>query len=396
MLQKMKIKLDLNREYGIVLEGGGARGAYQVGAWRALREAGVKIKGVSGTSVGALNGAMICMDELEKAEKVWENLDYPDVFDVDPKVIDSLKTMDFRSFNFTEIAAEMKKAVKDRGLNIEPMKALIEDMVEEEKIRNSDCEFFATAFSVTDVREVNFDVRQAEEGTMKDMLLASSYFPGFKNDKLFGKTFMDGGSVNNVPINVLTDRGYKDVIVIRIFGIGVDREKLFDIPEDVNIYRIEPRRNLGGILEFDAEKAKRNMKLGYYDAMRMLYGLEGRKYYIDMPYSEAYYFDKMMSELAILQDYLTPYVKEKDLDKISGYRAYTEKIFPFLAKKMKLKSDWDYRDFYGALLELCAKKMGLDVLAIYTADDIISRVYRILGEKNKLGEITDGWKREKA
>ena len=109
----MKIKLDLNREYGIVLEGGGARGAYQVGAWRALREAGVKIKGVSGTSVGALNGAMICMDELEKAEKVWENLDYPDVFDVDPKVIDSLKTMDFRSFNFTEMAAEMKKAVKD-------------------------------------------------------------------------------------------------------------------------------------------------------------------------------------------------------------------------------------------------------------------------------------------
>ena len=31
-------KIDLNREYGIVLEGGGAKGAYQVGAWKALRE----------------------------------------------------------------------------------------------------------------------------------------------------------------------------------------------------------------------------------------------------------------------------------------------------------------------------------------------------------------------
>ena len=36
----MKLQLDLSKEYGIVLEGGGAKGAYQVGAWRALREAG--------------------------------------------------------------------------------------------------------------------------------------------------------------------------------------------------------------------------------------------------------------------------------------------------------------------------------------------------------------------
>lgn len=390
----MKSKLDLNREYGIVLEGGGARGAYQVGAWRALKEAGVKIKGVSGTSVGALNGVMICMDELEKAEEIWANMDYSTVLDVDAKVIESLKRLDPKTFGFAEMAAEVRRTVKGRGLNIDPLKALIEKMVDEEKVRQSPCELFVTTFSVSDVKEVNFDVKSASEGTMKDMLLASAYFPGFKNDKIFGKTFMDGGSVNNVPVNVLADRGYKDIIVIRIYGIGVDREKLFDLPDDVNVYRIAPKRNLGGILEFEGEKAKRNMKLGYYDAMRMIYGLEGRKYYIDMPYSEAYYFDKMMSELAVLQHYLTPYVKEDDLGKISGYRAYTEKIFPFLAKKLKLDSDWNYRDLYGAFLELCARKMDLEVFTIYTADDIIGRVHRILGDK--LGDITDGWKREQA
>ena len=314
----MNSRLDLNREYGIVLEGGGARGAYQVGAWRALKEAGVKIKGVSGTSVGALNGAMICMDELEKAEEIWGNMDYSTVLDVDAKVIDSLKKLNPKTFNFTEMAAEVRRIVKGRGLNIDPLKALIETMVDEDKIKNSPCELYVTTLSVSEVKEVNFDVKTAEKGTMKDMLLASSYFPGFKNDKLFGKTYMDGGSVNNVPINILADRGYKDIIVIRIYGIGVDREKLFTLPEDVNIYRIAPKRNLGGILEFEAEKAKKNMKLGYFDAMRMIYGLAGRKYYIDMPYTEAYYFDKMMSELAVLQLYLTPYVKHIDLDKISG------------------------------------------------------------------------------
>lgn len=396
MLQKMNSKLDLSREYGIVLEGGGARGAYQVGAWRALKEAGVKIKGVSGTSVGALNGAMICMDELEKAEEIWGNMDYSTVLDVDAKVIDSLKKLNPKTFNFTEMAAEVRRIVKGRGLNIDPLKALIETMVDEDKIKNSPCELYVTTLSVSEVKEVNFDVKTAEKGTMKDMLLASSYFPGFKNDKLFGKTYMDGGSVNNVPINILADRGYKDIIVIRIYGIGVDREKLFTLPEDVNIYRIAPKRNLGGILEFEAEKAKKNMKLGYFDAMRMIYGLAGRKYYIDMPYTEAYYFDKMMSELAVLQLYLTPYVKDIDLDKISGYRAYTEKIFPYLAKKLKLDNNWDYRDLYGAFLEMCAKKMELEVFQIYTPDDIIGRVHRTLGEMSKLGEITDGWKREQA
>lgn len=376
----MKPKIDLDREYGIVLEGGGARGAYQVGAWRALRETGVKIKGISGTSVGALNGVMMCMDELEKAEEVWASMDYSRVFDVEPKVIDSLRNLNIRSFNFTEMAAEVKRTVIEGGLNIDPLKRLLAETVDEEKVRNSSRECFVTAFSVSERKEVNFDLKKAEEGEMKDMLLASSYFPGFKNDKLFGKTYMDGGSINNVPINVLTDRGYKDIIVIRIFGIGVDREKLFDIPDDVTIHRIVPRKNIGGILEFDSEKAIRNMKLGYYDAMRLIYGLEGRKYYIDMPYSEAYYFDKMMSELVILQQFLTPYVKEDDLTRLSGYRTYTEKIFPYLAKKLKLEPDWDYRTLYGAFLELCARKMNLEVLQIYSVEDIIENVQRILGK----------------
>lgn len=57
----MKPIIDLNKEYGLVFDGGGARGAYQIGAWRALSEAGVKISAVAGTSVGALNGALVCM-----------------------------------------------------------------------------------------------------------------------------------------------------------------------------------------------------------------------------------------------------------------------------------------------------------------------------------------------
>lgn len=368
-----------------MLEGGGAKGAYQAGVWKALREAGIKIRGVSGTSVGALNGLMICMDEFEKAEEIWKNMTYSRVLNVDEKVIEGLKNLGARSLDFSGLTAEMKKIVSDRGLDIAPLKELIAETIDEEKVRNSPCELYATTFCITDRKEVNFDVKSMPEGTMKDAILASAYMPGFKNEKLGGKTYMDGGSVNNVPLNVLIEKGYKNIIVVRIFGIGADREKRFPVPDDVKVYRIVPRRNLGGILELDGKRARHNMILGYYDAMRLLYGLAGRKYYIYMPHAEAYYFDKLMSEIAVFQEYLIPYFNERTQRKAVGYRSYTEEIFPYLAKKMKLPADWDYRDLYCTVLELCAKKLELDVFNIYEADDIMGQVQKILGMK-RLGE----------
>ena len=49
----MQLKLDTSKTYAIALEGGGAKGAYEIGAWKALEEAGIKYNAVSGTSVGA-------------------------------------------------------------------------------------------------------------------------------------------------------------------------------------------------------------------------------------------------------------------------------------------------------------------------------------------------------
>ena len=64
----MQLKLDTSKTYAIALEGGGAKGAYEIGAWKALEEAGIKYNAVSGTSVGALNGALMAMRDLPRAE----------------------------------------------------------------------------------------------------------------------------------------------------------------------------------------------------------------------------------------------------------------------------------------------------------------------------------------
>lgn len=370
----MELQLDITKQYGIVLEGGGARGSYQIGAWKALREAGIRIRGIAGASVGALNGALMCMDDLEHAEYIWENIAYSKVMDIDDELMDQLKNGRLRDLKLKAVAENALRLLKEGGFDIAPLKNLITETVDEDKIRSSDRDLYITTFSVDEWKGIVVDVKKLPEGEIPDALLASAYFMAFRNEKLGGKRYMDGGGFNNVPVNVLIDEGYQDIIVIRIYGLGFDTEKVVEIPEGVSISHIAPRQDLGGILEFDRKKAKRNMLLGYYDAMRMLYGLAGRVYYFDAPQSEAYFFDKMMSEVELIKHYIRPELDEGEFEKLEGYRAFTERIFPALAKQMKLKEGWDYKDLYLAVLETWAKEMRMNRFHIYTPDEITQKI----------------------
>lgn len=371
----MQLQLDLSKEYGVVLEGGGAKGSYQVGAWKALREAGVQIRGIAGASVGSLNGALMCMDDLERAEYIWENISYSKVMDIDDDLMDQLQHGRLRDLNLKAVADNALRVLKEGGFDIAPLKKLIAETVDEDRIRQSGRELYITTFSVDERKGMVVDVKSLPEGDIPDALLASAYFLAFKNEKLGGKRYMDGGGFNNVPANVLIDKGYQDIIIIRIYGLGFDTEKVIQIPEGVTVSHIAPKQDLGGILEFDKKKAKRNMMLGYYDAKRFLYGLAGRVYYFDAPQSEAYYFDKMMSEVELVKHYIQPEMDAGEFGKLEGYRAFTERIFPALAKEMKLKDGWNYKDLYLAVLEMWAKEMRMNRFQIYTPDEIVQKIH---------------------
>ena len=370
----MRFQLDLTKEYGIVLEGGGARGSYQIGAWKALREAGIKIRGIAGASVGALNGALICMDDLEKAEEIWENIRYSQVIDVDDDVIETVKKLDLKSLDLVKVAEDAKKILKDKGLDITPLKNLIESVVDEDKIRSSDRELYLTTYSVTDRELLVLNAKDIPDGEIGDMLLASAYFPAFRNDKLGGKRYLDGGGWNNVPINILLEHDYKDILVIRIYGLGYDSERTTEIPEDVHVTHIAPRQDLGGILEFDRTRARKNMTLGYYDAKRVLYGLEGRWYYLYAPESDVYYFERFLTEIEeFTRCGLLP-MPEQIPEELSGYRIYTEQVFPFLAQRMKLKKNWTYKELYLSFLEDTARSFRISRFHIYTPAELKHKI----------------------
>jgi len=85
--------------YGLVLEGGGAKGSYHVGAYRALLDLGIKIDGVAGTSIGALNGAAIVQGDLSNLEKLWEETSIDTLFGINRNEMDKIKGLSLSKGN---------------------------------------------------------------------------------------------------------------------------------------------------------------------------------------------------------------------------------------------------------------------------------------------------------
>ena len=352
----MKLLLDLTKEYGLVLDGGGARGAYQIGAWKALREAGVHINAVAGTSVGALNGALICMGDLEKAEKIWSEMTFSRVMDVDDVWMERLFQGEQR---LADILPEIRRILAEGGVDVTPLRRLIHETVDEKKIRESGIEFCMTTFSLSEFRKLELSISDIPEGRLEDFLLASAYLIGFRNEKLEGRRYLDGGLADNVPVAPLVERGYKDIIEIRIYGPG--REPRVKLPEDAEIYRIGPRVRLGSILEFDGRRSRQNMKIGYYDAKRMLYGLEGIIYYIDQEYSDEWY-ERRMRDVSELEE-------------------------AELAFRLKIAPGYTDKEIYLAVLEASAKQLQVPKYRIYTVDELrklVQERYEILADSLEL------------
>ena len=365
----MKPVLDTEKEYGLVLEGGGAKGAYQIGAWKALKEAGIRIKGIAGTSVGALNGALICMGDLEKAESLWENISYSQIMSVDDKVMEDI----FKQKKISRDALkDMMDYISAGGVDITPLKELIAECVDEEKIQNSPMDLYIHTFSVDEMRDLNVDLKGIEPELIKGFLLASSYiFPIFKSEKLHGKTYIDGGAINNVPIDTLIEKEYKDILVVRIFGIG--REKKVKIPEDTTIYTIAPTVSLGSILDFNPKRSKIHLKRGYFDTMRVIYGLAGKIYYIDEQEKECYYLRQLTELSQDIYVYLAD-VYKLELQESRAVRNLTEIILPVIAEEMKLSKEWSYRELYLSILEATAKICRIQKYKIYTLQELQDKV----------------------
>lgn len=264
------------KEYGLVLAGGGAKGAYQLGAWKAMRELGIKFSAVAGVSIGSINGALIASDSYDSAVELWNTASVDKGVNITEELRDPENLFSFKNF-----PALLKEVIKNGGIDASPTKELIARFIDEGKVRKSNVRFGMVTFRLSEFEPLEIFVEDIPEGYLHDYLLASSKVPGVSKIGPEGEKYLDGGVYDNAPIGFLRKNGYNRMIVVDISSMkGLGHKSDMTCMEFIYIrpYDIE---DLGAAFDFSEEMQKKRIKMGYLDARKAFGYLSGRQFYFE-------------------------------------------------------------------------------------------------------------------
>lgn len=374
--------------YGIVLEGGGARGAYQVGFWKALRELGINYRGVAGTSVGALNGAMMVQGDLDQALEVWSEITPSKVINIDDELFEKVKNLKISAEDTSTLLQYIKSIFHNRGIDTTPLYRLLCECIDEKAIRKTGIEFGIVTISLSDLTPLKLFLQDIPHGKLIDYLLASASLPVFQRQRINNKSFLDGGVYDNLPISLLALKGFQDIIVVRLVRKGL---KKWEKSKDFHITLIKPDESLGNMFDFTKDRALTNIELGYYDTLKIFKGYQGKRYCIDACRDEEYFL-----YILLQMDQTKLEGLRKGLGAPDGMphkRLVLEKLVPLLVKLLPVTQSASYRDLAVALLERAADKAAMERFRVYDYDRFeqeVIRAYRPEEQKMCLPEVVKG------
>ncbi|BCL40241.1 patatin-like phospholipase family protein [Nostoc sp. MS1] len=296
-------------QLGLVLTGGGAKGAYQAGALQYIAELGIEPQIIAGTSIGALNGAVLSAYRpfsyaAQRLNQLWDSLGQVEILRPNNGAV--LRTLSYAAQKFTPTLREwLLDFLVTEGLmqnsnaifDPAPIEHLLREAVKPDELRHG-IELWVTVFPSLKIPGLGYDwlvdfIRAStgidahwlcvqdftDDETVYNLLLASAAIPlAFPSRQVNGKHYVDGGLADNVPLRALVKRGCKNIIVIHLNNGAVWNRH--DFPEQTVIeIRPEERINksntpligkIDSYLDFSFERITELKKSGYEDAKRCL------------------------------------------------------------------------------------------------------------------------------
>lgn len=271
-------------ETALVLGGGGAKGAYEVGAIAALDELGIKAGSVFGTSVGALHAAMYAQGSMDAAAALWDNIRLSDVVSEESLAIaDDAENI----FDHPEKLLEfITRYAQKKGVDVSPLMDILYKLIDEDKIRRSGVHLGIVTTRFPSLAMVEKRLEEMETGSLIDWLMASaSCFPIFPMKQVGGDRYIDGGFCDNTPVEMAVRSGARNIVAI---DIGKHRSHT-QYDRRPNITYIRTSQPLGGLLTLDSALSARNRILGYNDVMRAFGRMRGVSYSFDAVDAQALY-----------------------------------------------------------------------------------------------------------
>ncbi len=224
---------------GLVLSGGGARGAAHLGVLKVLEKQRIVVDYIAGTSMGAVIGGLYASGlSPEEIEKEIESIDWKDIFSDAPRrqQLPFRRKKDAQDYlTGAEIGVQGKKIALPRGLIAGQkldflLKSLTLHTTEIEDFNHLPIPFRAVAADIETGKMVVLD-----RGNFAQAIRASMSIPGvFSPVEIDGRLLVDGGIARNLPVDVVKEMGADVVIAV---DIGSTLSKREDLNTFLDVYK---------------------------------------------------------------------------------------------------------------------------------------------------------------
>ena len=346
----------------LVLNGGGSRGAYQIGAWQALSELGLRFDGVYGTSIGALNAALFAQGDLAGALELWSGITVKQIVAVEDE--DDF-AVDHMIASKRDVIPFLRENAKHFRMDISPLEALARARLDEGRIRAGGMRLGVMATRAPQLTGAPVLLEDMAPGSLVDWVIASaSCFPIFPARSIDGQRYIDGGYYDNLPVDMALDDGMDEVVAVEL-------HPEYTHPEYARmpwLRVIRPLHNLGGFLDFNPDLLRRSRLLGYQDAMKLWGRLDGFLY--------AFRRVEALSVSANARHFMAALLRfDGELIRRGLIYRSQPANAPLLSALQRETGEapLDWKAVWLRGLELCAEALGQRVDAIYEPAALIRR-----------------------
>lgn len=266
--------MENNNKKALVFAGGGSKGAYQIGAWKALNELGEEFVIAAGTSIGSINAAFYVQHDFDAAFEMWNNLTVDSIM---TNGVNLEKSVESLFSQRDQLIPFIKNFINQKGADVTPFHNKLKEYFNADSFFASDIDFVLVTVkypSFAPLEVYKSDMRELGWDAWKWLAASGACYPVFPVMNVNGEDYVDGGYFDNIPVAPAFKLGAHEAVVIDL-KTDKNHEGYIHHPR---IKYIKPSRDLGPFLNFDPDAIRFSIKMGYNDTMKAYGKYLGRQY----------------------------------------------------------------------------------------------------------------------
>lgn len=260
---------------GLVLAGGGGKGAYELGVWKALKQLNLTkyISVFSGTSIGAFNSVLFAMDDIDKADSLWEEVTMDKLVPISKTELIKRGIGLYLGGKNLQLAKKFLTDKLEHGaISNDGAVEMVEKYLDFNKVKEKNKICYAACTKLPNFNAKYFKINDYDEEIAKKIVLASASLPLiYDSTEVLGEKYIDGGIADNVPIQPVYGEKCDIIIVVLLSKNGQIDRSLYPNSRLIIIAPENLVENaITGTLNLDTDAKRVRIIEGYNDTINKI------------------------------------------------------------------------------------------------------------------------------